>query len=422
MSIVCNPKNYLKENHADFYKLLKKLCIDPKGARGILIPPKSEIDRLNKEYLKANKKNSESRNIYIKVGRTLSMYLLKRPIEEGFEGGYIETVMSKLGLKVYPVKSGKFVVESGEGYSTKSNGKLLEVYGKPSYKEDKFLEFSVATLDSALAFGTPDYNKELKLEGGHMEMVESKEAKDIKQFLAMQFDDQVKMNCKKNYYISTIAGLMKCAELCNMTADLKAIANYCYESPAATFYILLQPFSRSQIVSDELIQKWCGAPYYPSNFDEHRNEFCKKYCTNKEDSERTSMLQANEFTSMNDFKNTVIETYVEHYKSSDFNPMEKLWADEFAFQMDRCEKGKPICDCLKTILDIARSYPGNDYKSELLTTTANYPNLDKSNFKSHITHFKSGKYFMHCMCSGSYQPGDIPTKSCYIESLLRLNS
>lgn len=436
VQIVSSPKEYLKENHPKFYKLAISVGVKPKYARGVLIPADTEIAKLNTKLksIKNQSKSSEVRKLFIEIKSIVALHMLKNEIPNDFKGGYIQTVYGK-GLKIGPVKNDKFIIEHGKNYSKKSNCKLLKVIGAPKHTSEGFLEFSAAKIDKLIDIETPDYDKDAKFEGGHMEMLESDNVFAIKKLLAKQFEDQAEVNkqlkkdyphhdigASKNYYIPVVAGMIECAKTHGTDKDKQLIVSHCYESAPAMFYTLVQPYCEKQLLSDILIKTWVGAPYYPADFNQHKIEFYDNHCGNIDKNKIKGIRNKSDVGKFTEFIKDVYEDNVESIFGPNISPSCKFWADVVAFKMTSKEKEySDYAKVLPHIIECAKMYPGKKYCEEIPFNSENWKKLFKSSDNKKMVSEFTSKFLLHFECNDYIHSSNAPTMSQYIKSLIELN-
>ena len=216
----------------------------------------------------------------------------------------------------------------------------------------------------------------------------------------------------KNYYIPILAGLMKYADTCGFPNDAKLIADNMYPSAAATFYTLLRPHSENQLISTQLIEKWCGAPYYPKkiknnapDFQECFDKFCEKY---------RSPLKVREKITVSKEKSFLVKNlYTMQYNESDGSY--KLWRDYTAWKIGSIEEKNGLEGVIKYI----NTCDQTQMKVPFADTKWN-EDINAYNQKSDFRKFVMGGYFLAQHMNVKTYVGT-PCMSKYLCSFLKLN-
>lgn len=246
-------------------------------------------------------------------------------------------------------------------------------------------------------------------------------------------EDQIKEIRKYNskfgtfdYYVPIIAGLMKCAEMCDFREDAECIANHFYPDASAMFYILLQPYCEKQIISNELIEKWCGAPYYPEkkykvpDFSGFFESFCEKYKTSKKVTYEVRP------TTMPKVAEAVYEKTYKKYGNE--YCLFKLWADYTAFLFYKIRVGKGgyencVDKKLQATVELGKNQTGRNYKSDIGFTEADWNKAMQSfTKKKYYKEFAKSQFYCSSCMNISVLPSQSPCMSKYLCSFIRLNT
>jgi len=405
---VCNTELYLTDNHPKFAKLLKGFCVNVDSVMCILILPDAKCVEVAKKLSKFKDFNEEYANTVVEEKGKVMSLLLNQTITEDYAGGLCSTRARKK-VSISPVSKGKFTVTytGDDGSNSDVKCELLKVMVAPNFdKSAKPFSFA-KVLSGYPVVGGPNVERGARLEGsfkgGVVEGIPStSKSSKIKLACVKQCIEFSKAS-GKNHFTSAVCGMLKCLQDCGHDDVCKKLCAYIYDNPVATFYTILQPYRGSgQLVPNDFIETWVGAPHY-GDYNTVVKDFCDKYC-DKSTSEKINEAKNNLSNVM--INENLFGMLSSLYSKAFDNPAMKIWADELAFRMS----GKSYDDSD----ELARVNTGEDVSSESLFK-------DKSYLK---THSDSLEKFIKGNCIMSYCPNvnyEGPEMPPYVKSMIRLN-
>lgn len=426
MSYACSVKTYLEDEHPKALAVFKKACIRLNKTKYIILPSDKEIVELTK-MLKTKPSVKDSKTIIREAKATLYSYILKDPIIEGQKSKEVSTAAKDGVLHLSDVKGGKFTVLTGKKGEVKAECVIVDVVRMPSMKDgDEGIKMCICKAKSGkIAYTTKD---DMKMKGGCPDekvLVGS----DMLQIRKVIFDDLM-MRSKatgKDHFTPALSGLLKTCNMSGNNDSCKFICKFLYPCAVATLAVLLQPNGGSEcLIDDTILKKWCGAPYFCDDHDKYRRLFIEKYCKDKPEVERSSIISKfSEFATDKSW-----DEFLKFYESN-MNKVfpsgyhaDKRWADEVASH---------ICSIFM------KNEGSMDEKMNMINEKMNYfKGLDKENetffreessiYKLKLNRDETSNYvseyintFLLYVPTDKLYCKDVATMSRFIESTVRLN-
>jgi hypothetical protein len=341
---ICSVNNYLEEKHPKFHKLIKGLCINIDSVMCVLIPSDAKCAAISKELKGKSPISDEYKQAYFKAKGKVLAHLLNQTVNADFKGG-LTTNRAKKKVSISPVSGGKFTVtyDTDTGKTVDVKCELIkDAIPAPTMSGgDRGFSFAKIINGDPIAEGkTIERGEKLEgsFRGGRMEAEQpSSKTSTIKLALAKQCVEYTKAS-GKDYYTPVVCGMLKCLDMHSdkYSAECKELCNYIYPCAASTFYTVLQPYrSSGQILPNEFIEHWYGAPAY-GDYNSIVKDFCSKHCDSGT-KEKLSGLKAKLENTMAD-KNLALQ--LKKIYSDIFSgifkhgtPEMKVWADELAFKV-----------------------------------------------------------------------------------------
>lgn len=411
MPVFCCISNYLEEDHDKYYAAQENACVEVDNYPIVLIPSDKKLAEIAKLQKSGDLKDFREAQMQL-----LAYCIHAKPKDP--DADFKKTPIGSNGVRQI-IKFAKFddkgfTVLSGPDYKTEAecvyNTDFIPMLSSNPKKEGQQTYRYVATIkkgDVATNGNSKnDQNMEqaVKLMGGAYEAIQSNNLADKKRAFEKILNDTKQSNGSKNFFVSTIAGLI--SWLGQKLAD-KSDANYkdyhracvliksfCSYDALGLYLALFQPFGKHQFLAESITSSdWSGAERSASGAeycdilksidnmcDCECCESCGKY--RKEAIAKMSDSDSGLLTKQDQAKaiKGVYDEYVEKMFGSDFlESSQKVWADELLFRShtifdDCCDKsGEDINRCIDRIVDMAKdNFPGNDYKSEGLFGDPNY--------------------------------------------------
>jgi hypothetical protein len=374
VEVVALQSKYLEKHHERYYSVLSSFAVFTDRDALILIPGDVFLDGVSEKIMAAASSANPCDELR-KIAVSLSVLCINEYIPADYAGGDGINKAGQ-GVKISAVKAGLFEVHSGSDHKTVAKCKLIPVLGAPFHMSDECRKFSFAHIVSgsvAVDGAKVDRPKAVRMEGGAIHEVTS--PNNILVMKRALHDDIVVTSgyTGKDYYAPAMAGLVRCLELESdkYSRDIKVFCQYYTGCTVSMFYALVSPLSGRSFISDGLLAKWMGAPYYPvagigAYIKSFYNQHCATYVNAQAILDHKDKLSHGYKLSPAFTSASIAGMYasVKAIYGEEIGP-KRLWADGINFSVHRILKSSSDMKMkLMSLTKLAECNKGADYSRE----------------------------------------------------------